>query len=138
MLHFAPDLAERIPSGVEAVGAAINPFQAENLRQLPPLQERQLAILAYQPFGSGALFEGAQGQDPSQLDVAAVREALRNAARQHHLTLPQVFIHYILQRPAVSNVVIGTSSRQHLEENVNALKSKQIIQEPISIHALLP
>jgi aryl-alcohol dehydrogenase-like predicted oxidoreductase len=95
-----------VNSGVQVVGLPVHPPSESLETTMRRLSEQRVGALAYRPFGSGALF----GVDPA-----------RGMASHDETASARAAIHYALSLPAVASVVIGTSNRQHLVENLAAV-----------------
>jgi aryl-alcohol dehydrogenase-like predicted oxidoreductase len=100
MARLNAGVLEQLPAGVNILGSAVNPLAPE--AQLPINLPLEREVIAYQPFGSGAVFDG---RVPGESGTARARAAMR----------------YALQQPGVRRVVFGASTRAHLVENVAGL-----------------
>lgn len=87
----------------------------------PYLAERDIELVAYAPFGSGALFNTAQVYDP-----------LSEIAKKHDASVAQITLAWILDHENVSTIP-KASSRDHLEEN---LEATQVELEPADIETI--
>ena len=98
-------------AGVEVIGAPVNPTQSEGLgplRAVPP----HVGVIGYQPFASPS-------SAPGTSQTARLGPRAGELADQLGITPAQVMLRFALQQPAVSSVVMGTSSVEHLLENVS-------------------
>ena len=116
MIQLSSNIAEDIPYGVSMVGTAVNPASASNIAQLDSLASNNIGVLAYQPFGSGALLNGEREMP---LD-----ESVNSSTLKSNKTLAQELILFALEKTGVKSVVVGFSSSEHLRENVRALDPK--------------
>ncbi|MEZ5465475.1 MAG: aldo/keto reductase [Lysobacteraceae bacterium] len=76
-----------------------------------------------QPASSGRIAQGGATGGPEVKDdyLYDVVDALDAVAKDLGKTIPQVAINWLLQRPGVSNVVIGARSPEQLEQNLGAV-----------------
>lgn len=85
-----------------------------------------------QPLGEGRIKSGGAAGGPEVSDefLFKVIHALDEVAAETGKSIPQVAINWLLQRPTVSNVVIGARNEKQLIENLDAtgwyLTSEQV------------
>ncbi|MCD9006459.1 aldo/keto reductase [Luteimonas sp. XNQY3] len=107
--------------------------------ELMPLgQAEGVGAMVWSPLGWGTLtgkirrdrepqpgtraFDGAgTGLKYDQEHLFAIVDALDEIAREAGRTIPQVALNWLLQRPTVSNVIIGARNEQQLIENIGAV-----------------
>jgi diketogulonate reductase-like aldo/keto reductase len=87
---------------------SINVREAE-ARLLPLAAERGVAVIANQPFDSGALFRQVRGKPLPEW-----------AAELGCASWAQVFLKFILGHPAVTCVIPGTARPDHMRDNIAA------------------
>jgi aryl-alcohol dehydrogenase-like predicted oxidoreductase len=85
-------------------------------------EKENLGFLPWFPIGGGG---GLKPENP-----------LNAAAKAHNVSVYQVALAWLLQRSPVMLPIPGTSSLQHLEENVAAAKLKLTLQEWNAINAV--
>jgi len=78
-------------------------------RLLPLAQEKNIAVIVNQPFGSGRLFQRVKGK---KLPAWASEIECK--------TWAQFFLKFILSNPAVTCAIPGTGSPEHMLDNVQA------------------
>ena len=105
---------------------------------MPMIQDQALGLMVWSPLGwgrltgkirrTGPLPEGriksggaAKGPEVSDEFLYTVVDALEEIAGETGKTVPQVAINWLLQRPTVSNVVIGARNEAQLTENLGAI-----------------
>lgn len=109
------------------------------------LSEVGAGCIAYCPLAQGLLTnrylhgieEGSRASKPhgflkpEHLTDQVMRRVrtLNNIAAQRGQTLAQLALSWVLARPSVTSVVIGTSSIQQIQENAAALENKQFTPE---------
>ena len=95
MSRLEENISDIVPDGVSLIGTAVNAEYRENITHFEALNKKNIGILGYQPLSSGISLH--EKKSPQQLIIDA-----------HNL-------------PNVQSVVVGSSSRKHLLENVKAL-----------------
>lgn len=80
---------------------------------LPLAQERGIGVLVYMPFGRGALFSRASGQE---LPGWAADFGARSWA--------QLFLKFVAAHPAVTCVTPATSNPKHMLDNIGAARGR--------------
>jgi aryl-alcohol dehydrogenase-like predicted oxidoreductase len=105
-------------------------------RELVPLvQDQQLGLLVWSPLAAG-LLSGKYARDPrtpagGRLDAGsfipvdrdrafAILDVLRELAAAKETTVAQLALAWLLQKPAVSSLIIGATKMPQLEENLQA------------------
>lgn len=78
-------------------------------------QQRGIGVIANQPLRGGAL----------------LHDGVASARRGEQRTLPQVAIRFVTSLPAVSTVIVGTTSTTHLDENVTALDGPSLTEDEL-------
>jgi aryl-alcohol dehydrogenase-like predicted oxidoreductase len=96
--------------GISALQVPVHALDSIDLETIRPrAREAGAAIVGRQPFRRGAIFS-----DPG----------LRGVLTQHSQRTPaQTALRLALQRPGVDLVLVGMTSRAHLEENLGALEA---------------
>lgn len=110
--------------------------------ELMPLNlDQGLGLMVWSPLGWGRLTgKIRRGQPPREGRIAQggaeggpripdaylyqVVDALDTVARQTGKTIPQIALNWLLQRPTVSNLVIGARDEEQLRQNLGALDWK--------------
>lgn len=95
----------------------------------PEMLRRNIAIIAGGVYNSGILAEGSKGDaitrtyDYQMAPEAIVRrvEALEAVCARHGVDLPTVATQFVYAHPAVTSVVQGALTVQHVEHNVAAI-----------------
>jgi L-glyceraldehyde 3-phosphate reductase len=109
------------------------------------LSEVGAGCIAYCPLAQGLLTDrylhgieaGSRASKPHGFlkpehvtdQVMSRVRTLNNIAAQRGQTLAQLALSWVLARPSVTSVVIGSSSLQQIQENVAALDNKQFTPE---------
>jgi len=105
---------------------------------MPLAQDQGVGLMVWSPLGWGRLTgkirrgqplpEGriksggvAGGPDVSDDHLYSVVDALEEIAAETDKTIPQVALNWLLQRPTVSNIVIGARNEEQLKENLGAI-----------------
>ncbi len=105
---------------------------------MPLLQDQGLGLMVWSPLGWGRLTgkyrpgqplpEGRikaggleEGPIVSDTYFIKVLDVLEEVAKEVNKTVPQTAINWLLQRPAVSNIVIGARNEQQLLDNIGAV-----------------
>jgi aryl-alcohol dehydrogenase-like predicted oxidoreductase len=83
-----------------------NVTDRDNEAVLQACEDAGIGFIPYRPIGAGSL----DGRE----------EDLRALAEQHDATVPQIALAWLLQYSDVTMPIPGTSSIEHLEENVAA------------------
>ncbi len=107
--------------------------------ELMPLGVDQgVGLMVWSPLGWGRLTgKIRRGQQPKEGRIASggamggprvedeylytVVDALDEVAKQTGKTIPQIALNWLLQRPSVSNIVIGARNEEQLKQNLAAL-----------------
>ncbi len=106
---------------------------------MPMIEDQGLGLMVWSPLGWGRLTgkirpgkplpEGriksggaAKGPEVSDEYLLAVVNALEEVAEETGKAVPQVAINWLLQRPSVSNVVIGARNEEQLVQNLGAVE----------------
>lgn len=113
LTHLTPGLAPLLPVGVEVIGGPVNPSEEAGIVLLGELPAR-VGVVGYQPFA------GRSG-GPGNVRLPTTHGRAADVARELGLSPAQVMIRFALQQPAVSAVVVGTSSLEHLSEDAAGL-----------------
>jgi aryl-alcohol dehydrogenase-like predicted oxidoreductase len=126
--------------GVSSVQVAINLLEREAITRLLPLsKERNVAVIARQPFASGFL---TQPQAEIDSHAAADQDLLERKARaaaafrflaNKTRSMTQAAIQFTLCQDGVSVVLPGTSSIEHLRDNLGALTAPPLTDREMSI-----
>ncbi|MBI1214993.1 MAG: aldo/keto reductase [Alphaproteobacteria bacterium] len=76
-----------------------------------------------QPLPEGRIKQGGDVGGPLVEDeyLYAVVDALDEVAKETEKTVPQVALNWLLQRPGVSNVVVGARNEEQLRQNLGAV-----------------
>ncbi len=76
-----------------------------------------------QPLPPGRLQQGGAEGGPQVSDdhLFRVTDALETIAQQTGKSVPQIALNWLLQRPSVSNIVIGARNKEQLKENLGAI-----------------
>jgi aryl-alcohol dehydrogenase-like predicted oxidoreductase len=87
--------------------------------------------------GSGRIAQGGATGGPPVDDeyLYTVVDALDRVAKDSGKTVPQVALNWLLQRPSVSNIVIGARNEQQLRENLGALGWKLSAEQAAALDA---
>jgi aryl-alcohol dehydrogenase-like predicted oxidoreductase len=126
--------------GVSAVQVKINLLEREAITGLLPLcKGRNVAVIARQPLAKGLLTQSQGEIDPQVALVHAERlkEKMRAAAEFRFLangarSMAQAALQFILRHDGVSVVLPGTSSAEHLRENLGALTAPPLTDKEMS------
>ena len=126
--------------GVSSVQVAINLLEREAITRLLPLSKaRIVAVIARQPFASGFLTQSqAEIDSPAAVDQDLLERKARAAAAFRFLanktrSMAQAAIQFTLCQDGVSVVLPGTSSIEHLRENLGALTAPSLTDREMSI-----
>lgn len=110
--------------------------------ELMPLgADQNLGLMVWSPLGWGRLTgKIRRGQAPKEGRIAnggeaggpqieddylyKVMDALDEVSRQTGKTVPQIALNWLLQRPTVSNIVVGARNEEQLLQNLGALEWK--------------
>lgn len=91
---------------------------------LPLCQQRGVGVVAAAVFNSGLLATD-EPHDEARYDYGEVpdavlrrTQALREACREHAVSLPVAALHYPLRHPAVQTVVVGSANAASVRENI--------------------
>jgi aryl-alcohol dehydrogenase-like predicted oxidoreductase len=126
--------------GVSSVQVPVNLIEREAVTALLPLAtKRNVAVVARQPFASGFLVqsEAQIRSNAPTVDQQELSERLRAAATFGFLatesrTMAQAAIQWALRQDGVSVVLPGTSSTNHLRENLGALTAPPLTDTELS------
>jgi aryl-alcohol dehydrogenase-like predicted oxidoreductase len=105
---------------------------------MPLMQDQQLGLMAWSPLGWGRLtgkiragkplpdgrikYGGESGgPDVSDDLLFRVIHVLEELEQETGKTIPQIALNWLLQRPTVSNIVIGARNEEQLKQNLGAL-----------------
>lgn len=105
---------------------------------MPLALEQGLGTMVWSPLGWGRLTgKIRRGQPPAQGRIAeggevggpavddhylyAVMDALDAVAAETGKSVPQIALNWLLQRPSVSNIVVGARNEEQLRQNLGAL-----------------
>jgi aryl-alcohol dehydrogenase-like predicted oxidoreductase len=105
---------------------------------MPLAQDQGLGMMVWSPLGWGRLTgkikkgaplpEGrvksgglAGGPDVTDVNLYSVINTLEEVAGETGKTVAQVALNWLLQRPTVSNIVVGARNEQQLKENLGAI-----------------
>lgn len=142
--NFPPrdlERACRLTEHLTAVQYFYNPLTRGVEQSILPLcRQHSLALLPYGPLCQG-LFGGHRPQEPVTLLPAQASnrhltdhkrlernlawvDMLRTAAQEHGLSLPGLVIAWLVQRPGVASLLIGSSNPEHIRQNCRALHTK--------------
>ncbi|WP_341676260.1 aldo/keto reductase [Niveibacterium sp. SC-1] len=105
---------------------------------MPLAADQGVGAVVWSPLGwgrlTGKLRRGQPMPETSRLHVTAdqgppvpeeylykVVDALDEVAKETGKTLPQIAINWVLQRPTVSNVIIGARNEEQLRQNLGAI-----------------
>lgn len=61
-------------------------------------------------------------------------EVLETVAQKHNATIPQVSLAYLLTKPTISSVVVGSQKIEHLKDNIKASELKLDKEDIEKIH----
>jgi aryl-alcohol dehydrogenase-like predicted oxidoreductase len=103
MTRFPPGLGQLLDASIDVVGSAVNAASTENLEELQALADRDVPVLGYQVFASGALLDRDE--------------------RDGHPPNPEPHLDFALRQPGVVSAVAGASSVRQLEQNVRAVEA---------------
>ena len=120
------------------------------------LQQENIGYLPYSPLAFGMLTgkyldekkpEGARvtlfpnySRYSSEGSFRATR-AYQDIAQKHGLTLTQLALAFVNERPFVTSNIIGATTMQQLEENINSIDislSAEILKEIEAVHTAMP
>jgi aryl-alcohol dehydrogenase-like predicted oxidoreductase len=118
--------------------------------ELMPLNlDQGLGLLVWSPLGWGRLTGKIDRKNPSPPSVSRLHttvdygppvdnnylfdvvDVLKEISKETTKTVPQIAINWLLQRPTVSNVIIGARNEEQLKDNLGAVGWK-LSQEQIS------
>ncbi|MBD2359405.1 aldo/keto reductase [Tolypothrix sp. FACHB-123] len=127
--------------GFSSLQVEINLLNQEAITKLLPLSEQKnIAIIARQPFAAGLLIkppiDGKSTHDFTK--QAEVHNKIKQIERQQLLTknctrtMMQLALEFVLQFESISVVVAGMSNRKHLEENLAALTALPFSKEELA------
>ncbi len=127
--------------GVSSVQVAINLLEREAITKLLPVcKERKVAVIARQPFASGFLVQSQAeiNSHAALVDQESIAKKTRAAAEFRFLangsrSMAQAAIQFILRQDGVSVVLPGTSSIEHLRENLGALTAPPLTNSEMSV-----
>lgn len=115
---------------------------------VPLLQDQQLGLMVWSPLAGGLLSgkfsaeaPGPEGARRTQFDFPVVDkarafrcvEAMRPIAQQHHVSVAQVALAWLLSRPQVSTVIIGARTAVQLQDNLAATRLELAPEELITL-----
>ena len=116
----------------------------------------QIGLLAYSPmaFGvlSGKYVKNTAGDNTrlklfprfarySSVQSTKATQMYLDLAEKHGLTLAQMSLAFVNQRPFVTSNIIGATSISQLKENINSINvdiTNELLNEINSIHAIIP
>ena len=80
-------------------------------------------IRAGQPLPEGRIKSGGDAGGPEVTDefLFKVLEVLEQLEQETEKTIPQIALNWLLQRPTISNIVVGARTEKQLRENLGAL-----------------
>ncbi|WP_430411407.1 aldo/keto reductase [Kordia sp.] len=115
-----------------------------------------IGLLAYSPLGFGVLsgkYLGGKMPEKARLtlfprfarysgeEATKATEKYAALAKKHNLSLPQMALAFVNQRPFLTSNIIGATNLQQLEENIGSINvelSEEIINEINAIHNSIP
>ncbi len=120
---------------------------------VPLCLDQNLGILTWSPLGGGFLTgkyrkgkprpEGARRTDPTdqflQFDEEkgfAIVDELERIAGNHHATITQAALNYLLRKPGVTSVIIGTRNKEQLIDNLKTVDWEMAAEEVARLDAL--
>jgi aryl-alcohol dehydrogenase-like predicted oxidoreductase len=112
---------------------------------VPLLQDQRLGLMVWSPLAGGLLsgkYKGADDKGPSgarrsTFDFPLVDkerafkcvDAMRPIAQQHHVSVAQIALAWILAKPFVSSVIIGAKSMDQLRDNIASARVQLTAEE---------
>lgn len=120
--------------GFSSVQVEINLLnQAAVTELLPLVKQRNIGIIARQPFASGQIFKALQSDQETSTEQIEIQNKLKPFLATHPDTaLTQLALQFVLQFEEVSVMIAGMSSRKHLEQNLAALASPLLTQAELA------
>jgi len=112
---------------------------------VPLIEDQKLGLMVWSPLAGGLLTgkfspdgKGPEGARRASFDFPVVDkarafrcvEAMRPIAQRHGATVARVALAWLLNRPAVSTVILGARTAQQLEDNLRA-SSLQLATEDL-------
>ena len=64
---------------------------------------------------------GSHGPALNEERLYKITDALDEVAQETNKTMPQVALNWLLQRPTISNIIIGARNEEQLEQNLGAV-----------------
>jgi aryl-alcohol dehydrogenase-like predicted oxidoreductase len=129
----------------------------DNRASFPPLSELGIAVVVYEPLGSGTLsgksiedvraawadwsefgfykrlLEGANGERS-----AALVDALRSLAERLDISVPQLAISWVLHQEGVTSAIAGSVNPQHVRQNARAAEIELSADLLAELEELIP
>ncbi len=129
---------------ISSLQVPLNLLEQQAVKELLPLAaQKGIAIIARVPLAKGLLTKRmtTQAARPfkarQQETVRAKAQEFSFLAKEGQRSLAQAAIQFVLRHPQVSVVIPGTSTVQHLEENIGALGAPPFTEEELRKTALL-
>jgi aryl-alcohol dehydrogenase-like predicted oxidoreductase len=85
---------------------------------LPAAKAAGVGVIVKWPLGGGTLTSKYERLGESQAERKADMARVRAVAERHGMTLPDLALRFLLSNDAVSTIIAGTRSIEHLEANV--------------------
>jgi len=114
---------------------------------VPVCRDQEVAILAYSPlhggflsgkyrrntpFPEGARFDNLTDTGPWSIDpeqLYNIIDELDSIAQEHHATISQAALNYLLKKEGVGSLIIGMRNISQLEENLKAMEWEMTDEE---------
>jgi aryl-alcohol dehydrogenase-like predicted oxidoreductase len=150
----------KVHAGLPRVITVQNPYSLLNrLYEVGPSEismRENIGLLAYSPLGFGVLSgKYLGGRLPDKTRVALFPqfdrysgEVAKNAtqryfelAQEHNMSLTQMSLAFVNERPFVTSTIIGATSMRQLEENIASIDmelSNEVLQAIDVIHNEIP
>lgn len=117
-------------SGVSIVQVRINTRTTVDLERIEPVaRQAGVAIVAREALLKGRLLEAGSGK-PGAVGSAVRGPVMGEAAEIR--TRAQILIQAVLQRPAVDALLVGTSRRTHLEDNLAVIDAPPLSERVLT------
>lgn len=115
-----------------------------------------VGLLAYSPLGFGRLtgkYRGGHNLEKARLTVfpkmarynsdqsVEATEQYFQIAQKHNISLTQMALAFVNQQPFLTSNIIGATSVEQLQENIDSIEltlSKEILKEIEAVHAKIP
>ncbi len=103
---------------------------------IPLVQDQNVGIMVWSPLAGGLLTgkfdregNGPEGTRRANFDFPPVNkdrafdcvDVMREVAKEHGVSIPQIALAWLLHQPAVTSVIIGAKRMDQLEDNLSAV-----------------